>query len=81
MPVSNPELIYDDGKEVVEASARRALVAEALAQLLRPDLVLVLVEPALGLVGPLLGGRVVSEPAVQAFYVLTAGDLKNYPMA
>lgn len=76
MRLPNLELSCDrasrttERQEAVEVAARRASIAEAHAQLLRPGLVLVLVEPELGVVEPPLGRTVVLWAAVETFDVL-----------
>lgn len=58
-------------------AARRASIAEAHAQLLRPGLVLVLVEPELGVVGPPLGRRVVLRAAVETLGILQTKEMPS----
>ncbi len=79
MLVSNLELSCDGGwatdrQEAVEVAARRAPIAEAHAQFLRPGLVLVLVEPELGVVGPPLGRRIVLRAAAETLGILVTQD-------
>lgn len=81
MLVPNLELSCDgaswttERQEAVEVAARRASIAEAHAQLLRPGFVLVLVELELSVVGLLLGRRVVLWAAVATLDILKTEDM------